>query len=285
MDPAPVEAVRRRQLSKERSSRAAQRGSRGGLVLVDGGPVGKASGAGPRQSSGTAGPGQGQQHGVADHRLEVDLLADQRIGLALGRVGLEHLGVHLGLGLALDRVEAAAALALPRHPDRAGGRDAALSDSSTRSTCTGVPSGTRLVVSVEPVEVGLDLERPAGARVPEQLGHAHLERPSPAHGRPARLVTTRRPGRRTPRRTRRRSPGPVGGRVGAVGRRRQVERVLLIGRPRPAGWCPAASGGRRRPASWCARARSRSWPASGRRSPRPRGAGGGPRPRRCRSIW
>ena len=39
---------------------------------------------------------------------------------------------------------------------------------------------------------------------------------------------------------------------------------------------------RRRPASSCARARSRSWPASGRRSPRPRGAGGGPRPRRCR---
>ena len=34
---------------------------------------------------------------------------------------------------------------------------------------------------LEAVEVGIDLERTARARVPEQLGHAHLERPSGRH--------------------------------------------------------------------------------------------------------
>ena len=90
-------ATRRRRPRTRSSSRAAQRGSRSGGLGVGLGrssstPVGNASGAGPGQSSAHSGA-SGRASSTASRTIgsRSTCVAAQRVGLALGRVGLEDL--------------------------------------------------------------------------------------------------------------------------------------------------------------------------------------------------
>src|SRR5690606_11658751 len=93
------------------------------LLLLEPALAGRArgEGLGVRAGAGLAaerGERQREEDGVAHDRLEVHLVAVDRVGLALGGADLEDL-LDGGLDRAGDRLEAAAALALPRGGDRA----------------------------------------------------------------------------------------------------------------------------------------------------------------------
>ena len=123
---------------------------------------------------------QGEQDGVADQRLEVDLVAVEQVGLALGRVALEHLA-DLGDGLAPNLAQAAAALPDPRRPHRAGGDDRApgrleheLGPHRLPRRHAADEDRARSASSPSTVDGVLD------AGVGQEVGHRHHERAAPA---------------------------------------------------------------------------------------------------------
>ena len=92
---------------------AARRPRRSAPVAAPSTVAGKRSGRGPGSRAAQRRQRQGEQHGVAHQRLEVDVLAGERPGLALGRVALEDLARPGPRPRPSTGLEAAAALALP----------------------------------------------------------------------------------------------------------------------------------------------------------------------------